>query len=478
MKNTALTLLLALFFFTINSNAQNEYAKNGIAFRWTWNNFQLPLGNGLHREDYSTGVELTYVRHLSNYLNLAVPLKFGKAKLPIDDQGNTLRDEQLIGSLDALLHLKLFKPDNILYPYLLGGAGIMDEFENGNKINVEFPVGIGLNLRLAPSIYVSAETQYRFDLSSNRNQLQHAAGLWFIIGKATPPEEKVSDADKDGIPDAEDQCPNEPGIAKLFGCPDSDGDGVADKLDDCPTVAGLANLRGCPDKDGDMVPDHKDKCPDVAGLLELEGCPQTDRDGDGVKDEIDRCPDQPGPEYTLGCPDGDGDGIPDAEDKCPTIAGLPNMSGCPDTDNDGISDPEDRCPTTPGPASNKGCPELKPEEKEVLEFAMKAVQFETGSAFLLQSSKKVLDEIATIMGRYPEQKLRISGHTDSIGDPGPNQVLSEKRAKACYEYLASRGIQTSRMSYAGYGETKPIADNRFAPGREKNRRVEFEIYAE
>jgi outer membrane protein OmpA-like peptidoglycan-associated protein len=109
---------------------------------------------------------------------------------------------------------------------------------------------------------------------------------------------------------------------------------------------------------------------------------------------------------------------------------------------------------------------------------MKAVQFETGSAKLLQSSYKTLDEIAGIMLKYPGQKLRISGHTDSIGEAVENLKLSEKRAKTCFDYLVSKRVPTGRISHAGFGETKPIGDNRFAPGREQNRRVEFEMYVD
>ena len=82
------------------------------------------------------------------------------------------------------------------------------------------------------------------------------------------------------------------------------------------------------------------------------------------------------------------------------------------------------------------------------------------------------------MTKYPNQKLRISGFTDSIGSAESNLTLSEKRAKSCYDFLLKKGIPASQMSYKGFGEANPIDDNRFAPGRERNRRVEFEIYVE
>lgn len=423
MKKAILPLIVFLFISFSSIYAQYEGSPNGLAFRWTWNNFQFPITQKLDRFEYTSGAELTYIRHLAKHLNLAVPLKIGKANLPLDDQGN-VRDAELIGSLDALLHLKLMNPEKRLYPYLLGGVGLMTETENEWKMNPEFPVGLGLNVKVAPHFYLSAETQYRFDLNENRNQLQHALGIWMILG-GYEKEEKVTDSDKDGIPDSEDNCPNEPGPAEYFGCPDGDGDGIADKFDLCPNEPGKPALSGCP---------------------------------------------------VLA--DSDGDGVSDAMDRCPTVAGLPHFEGCPDTDNDGIPNPDDKCPNSPGPASNSGCPELKPEEKEVLEFAMKAVQFETGSARLLPESSKILDEIAGILRNYPDHKLRIGGHTDSIGEADENLKLSEKRAKACFDYIVSKGIAPKRIEPKGFGESKPIGNNMFAPGREKNRRVEFEIYVD
>jgi len=83
-----------------------------------------------------------------------------------------------------------------------------------------------------------------------------------------------------------------------------------------------------------------------------------------------------------------------------------------------------------------------------------------------------------IMRRYPDYKLKISGHTDSIGSRRPNQKLSEERAKSCYDYIVSKGISPTRLEYQGYGESRPIANNKYKEGREINRRVEFDLYLE
>ncbi|HEY0978125.1 MAG TPA: OmpA family protein [Flavobacteriales bacterium] len=82
------------------------------------------------------------------------------------------------------------------------------------------------------------------------------------------------DTDKDGIPDKDDRCPNEAGIAALGGCPDRDGDGIADGADACPDKAGPAEFQGCPDTDGDGIADNLDKCPTVKGVASMKGCPE------------------------------------------------------------------------------------------------------------------------------------------------------------------------------------------------------------
>lgn len=284
------------------------------------------------------------------------------------------------------------------------------------------------------------------------------------------------DTDGDGVKDEEDDCPGVAGLAQFKGCPDTDGDGVIDRRDRCPEQKGSARFRGCPDTDGDGVGDDEDRCPNKAGELSNRGCPENDADDDGVPDSVDNCPDQPGSAQLKGCPDGDGDGVADKDDQCPKRAGLARYQGCPDSDGDGVPDPKDLCPDRSGPANNDGCPEIKKEDRDTLAFAMQNVNFRSGRAQLLTASFDVLDKIANILNKYPDYRLRIEGHTDSDGKAANNLRLSEQRAAACRDYLLTKGIEPSRITSVGYGETRPIADNNTKAGKSLNRRVAFDVY--
>jgi outer membrane protein OmpA-like peptidoglycan-associated protein len=79
------------------------------------------------------------------------------------------------------------------------------------------------------------------------------------------------------------------------------------------------------------------------------------------------------------------------------------------------------------------------------------------------------------MNEYPNVKLRISGHTDSTGNPDKNRELSLARAEAVATYIASKGISRDRLISEGHGADKPIADNATKDGRQQNRRIEFQV---
>ncbi|HUP90883.1 MAG TPA: OmpA family protein, partial [Solimonas sp.] len=82
-------------------------------------------------------------------------------------------------------------------------------------------------------------------------------------------------------------------------------------------------------------------------------------------------------------------------------------------------------------------------------------------------------EVAKMLKSAPDLKLEVGGHTDNVGQPAANQKLSEARAQAVQAALVAQGIAAARLSAKGYGDTRPVADNRSEDGRAKNRRVEL-----
>lgn len=107
--------------------------------------------------------------------------------------------------------------------------------------------------------------------------------------------------------------------------------------------------------------------------------------------------------------------------------------------------------------------------------AIDVINFEYAKSTLTRESRQYLDKIATLM-LQSELEIEVKGHTDGKGSPEFNLELSRKRALAVYNYLVSKGVKKSHLSYSFYGLTQPIADNDTEEGRRLNRRVEFEIH--
>ena len=360
----------------------------------------------------------------------------------------------------------LLNEDAMFDPYVFLGM-------NGSRIDdktyLAQSTGVGLNIWFTDWLGANAEGSYDWLFDWN-DYFHYSFGLVVRFGKK-------SDMDKDGIGDKKDICPNTAGLAEFKGCPDTDGDGVTDKEDKCPTVPGPKVLNGCPDSDGDGVIDTEDKCPKDAGSKVNNGCP--DSDGDGVIDLNDQCPNEVGMAQYNGCPDSDNDGISDSEDECPTAAGLKASKGCPDTDLDGIPDQSDNCPNEKGTIENKGCPIVKMSEIKVKEVENQLqsfsdyVEFETNKYVIKEKSFANLNEIVKLMQEYPNAKWAIEGHADDIGQDADNQVLSESRAYAMQQYFVDKGIDPKRMTFVGFGESRPRDTNATPEGRARNRRVEI-----
>ena len=213
------------------------------------------------------------------------------------------------------------------------------------------------------------------------------------------------------------------------------------------------------DRDGDGILDKDDACPDVKGVRDADpaknGCPP-DKDGDGILDKDDACPDVPGVKSKdpkkHGCPpDKDGDGIFDADDACVDVPGVPDKD----------------------PAKH-GCPKVVVTDKEIK--ILQKIEFDFDKATIKPVSDPVIDEVARVMKENPDIELiEVQGHTDNMGSPFYNRQLSDKRAEAVKNALISRGIEAKRLRSKGYGQEKPIADNKTDEGRAENRRVQFQI---
>ena len=101
------------------------------------------------------------------------------------------------------------------------------------------------------------------------------------------------------------------------------------------------------------------------------------------------------------------------------------------------------------------------------------INFETGKADIKPESQSIVDQIGEMLRQNKDLKISVEGHTDNVGSEKSNQLLSENRAKAVMNSLIARGIDKTRLSYKGWGSTKPIADNSTEEGKAKNRRVEI-----
>ena len=297
-----------------------------------------------------------------------------------------------------------------------------------------------------------------------------------IAPRVRPPPRRrivltVLDTDGDGIPDTKDKCPNDPedkdGFEDEDGCPDLDNDvdGVRDKVDKCPGT------------DKDKKNAFKDTKEDKDGFEDDDGCPDPDNDKDGIADVIDKCPNKPEDKDNFedddGCPDPDND-----KDKiCDNNATIQGRL----SDYKKICKGSDKCPNKPetynGYQDDDGCPDKKllvKVTKTKIELTQK-VYFAYNRARIKKRSYQLLRDVATVMKDRPTMTVRIEGHTDSRGGARYNRRLSQRRARSVRKFLMREGISASRMISRGYGEDKPIANNRYRAGREKNRRVEFFI---
>ena len=414
----------------------NNHFSQPLAVKDNWNILPSVSYIGVSKyvgDNFSIGLSTSFNK-LSSYVSYA------NSKYVVSNPGDLM-----YYGIDATVKysfMNLIK-SKVIDPSLSLGGGY--SFFGDSSYGTVNP-GAGLTLWFSENVGLELTTKYKKSYGERGTAtnvdapsfFQHSAGLIFKFGG--------KDTDKDGIYDKEDACPEVAGLKQFNGCPDTDGDGIVDGSDACPEVAGLAALNGCPDADGDGITDANDACPQVAGLAALKGCPDADKDG-----------------------------VADKDDKCPSVAGPKENAGCPwaDTDKDGVADKDDECPEVAGPASNKGCPEVTAAVLESVKVEAKSIYFNSGkSTFKSEDVPVKIESISTLLKQYPTAKFSIEGHTDSDGSDASNQKLSQERADVVRNALIERGLKAENLTAVGYGESKPIASNKTAAGKAKNRRTE------
>jgi OOP family OmpA-OmpF porin len=360
-------------------------------------------------------------------------------------------------------------PKNKVVPFVLVGGGVFQIVDSKNRDEIDedtdamLYAGIGAKYRVDNGWGLRADGRILFPPSSEDDGITTDFELLLSIykewgrtevSKEIVPPPVDDDPDKDGIIGAADQCPEQPEDKDSF----QDDDG-------CPDA----------DNDADGIPDTADKCPndpeDKDSFQDDDGCPDADNDADGIPDAADKCPNE-------------------AEDK----DGFQDDDGCPDPDNDGdgVLDAADKCPTEPetknGFQDEDGCPDEIPAKLKAFTGVIQGINFKTGDATLLATSNKTLDKAVAVLKEFPDLKLEIQGHTDDVplkaktgAKYADNLSLSQGRADSVKAYMFAKGIDESRLTAKGYGDSLPAVDPKDLKGakltaaRAKNRRVEFKL---
>ena len=386
-------------------------------------------------DDGFAGLQFNVGYNWTDHLTLEGQLGYSDIDGFYRRNGVWVRDSETHLDISANI-LAFYDRNRAFAPYVTAGIGYLGTSVNGggDENRPSATLGAGFKWRIGQSRF-SIRNEYRARLAyeEDYNFVDYIATLGV--------EYAFGDRRRD---------PGRPDLPQ-----DTDGDGVLDMWDECPdTPRGVdVTARGCEikeidrDSDNDRVPDSRDKCPNtpIGVAVNKDGC-------------------------SL---DADQDGVPTAMDSCPgsIIGSLVNEFGCDDDgDRDMVRNHLDRCPETRWgvEVDRYGC-----EVREVI--SLPGVNFQSGSDLLLAGAENLIREMATTLNANDYLQIEVAGHTDSQGSAENNQGLSDRRAKTVYDYLIRYGVDPDRLSFQGYGESQPIADNETADGRATNRRVELRV---
>ena len=301
--------LFCLLFLLCSQFSYSQKANHAIGIYFEGIDYYGPqTGNYLFQKKSSTtsknstlywdpAIKVAYGHRLSSLFDLFAAVHISSLQMPTSAKDSVyilvkqgkkgVKQQFSFLAFDIATNLNLLNKEKyFLSPYIHVGVS----YTNFQSISgIELPIGLGVNLKLAKSVYLNLESKYRMPITnSNQPNLIHAAGLIYWWG---------SKKNKSIVP----IIPVIPQVPQELAPLDKDNDGVADVEDDCPTLPGKKTMKGCPDSDADGIYDNIDQCPQDSGLVRYKGCPIPDRDNDGFNDEIDACPDETF-EANNGCP--------------------------------------------------------------------------------------------------------------------------------------------------------------------------------
>jgi outer membrane protein OmpA-like peptidoglycan-associated protein len=336
-----------------------------------------------------------------------------------------------------------------------------------------FPIGLGAEIKLSDAIALDVNLGYTFSLTDNLNYFSikgtNDGYLHLGLGLTFSNESMNTDKDQDGLIKREElELGTDPNKA------DTDGDG----LNDGEEVHKYHTNPLKVDTDGDGLSDYDE-------IMKYKTDPlKADTDGDGLNDGDEILKYKTDPLKA----DTDGDGLKDGEEVNMFKTNPLKI----DTDGDGLTDGEEvmKYKTDPlkmdtdggtvndGVEVKRGTNPLDPSDDVPVtvvekELTFDFVHFGFDKSNLTKDAKKILDNAYDVITKYADAKIKLGGHTDSIGSDKYNLKLSVKRANVVQKYLVKKGMNESQITSEGFGESKPVAPNKTAKDRSQNRRTEI-----
>ena len=357
-------------------------------------------------------------------------------------------------------------------------AGIGAEFALGERVLLDFALGGALSstydldsYRSGPDdiwdAYMNASLGLTFT-GENCKADKDMDGLGKCDEIKIGTDPMNADTDGDGLNDGEEYLTYKTDPLNT----DSDSDGLSDYEE-------VKNTKSNPliaDTDGDGLNDGEEVNKYKTDPLVV------DTDKEGLSDYAEVMTHKTNPLLA----DTDKDGLTDAEE----INKYKTNPLVADTDGDGLSDSEEvlKHKTNPlkkdtddgtvddGTEVKRGTDPLNPEDDVVkigVPIILEGIMFDVNKTDIRPESENRLMKTLKTLQTYDDISVEISGHTDSDGSAKSNLKLSQGRAESVKAWLVSKGIDANRMTTVGYGEDKPVADNKTKEGKQKNRRIEF-----